>query len=193
MITTADFKKGARVEIDQAPWTVVTVNTQTPSARGAATLVKARLKNILTGQVSDRTFKAGEKFSVPDVEMRPAQFLYEAPDGDESVYHFMDMSSYDQFELRDSDLGDDVRWLVESLEVKSVLYNGSVVSVEMPQFVELEISSVEPGSRGDTASGSVTTTAYTTTGLRVQVPLFIKDGDRIRVDTTTGNFKDRSS
>ena len=193
MITTADFKKGARVEIDQAPWTVVTVNTQTPSARGAATLVKARLKNILTGQVSDRTFKAGEKFSVPDVEMRPAQFLYEAPDGDERVYHFMDMSSYDQFELRDSDLGDDVRWLVESLEVKSVLYNGRVVSVEMPQFVELEISSVEPGSRGDTASGSVTTAAYTTTGLRVQVPLFIKDGDRIRVDTTTGNFKDRSS
>ena len=193
MITTTDFKKGVRVEIDHAPWSIVTVNTQTPSARGAATLVKVRLKNILTGQISDRTFKAGEKFVEPDVEMRPAQFLYHAPDGDETIYHFMDMSSYDQFELRDHDLGDDTRWLVESLEVKSVLYNGQVVSVEVPQFVELEISSVEPGSRGDTASGSVTTTAYTTTGLRVQVPLFIKDGDRIRVDTTTGNFKDRSN
>ena len=193
MLTTSDFKKGVRVEIDNAPWTIVTVNTQTPSARGAATLVKARLKNVLTGQVSDRTFKAGEKFSEPDVEVRPAQFLYQSPDGDEQLYHFMDMSSYDQFELRDSDLGDDVQWLVENLEVKSVLYNGRVVSVELPQFVELEVSSVEPGSRGDTASGSVTTAAYTTTGLRVQVPLFIKDGDRIRVDTTTGNFKDRSS
>ena len=193
MITTADFKKGVRVEIDNAPWTVVTVNTQTPSARGAATLVKVRLKNILSGQVSDRTFKAGEKFSVPDVEIRPAQFLYQAPDGAGHIYHFMDMSSYDQFELRNDDFGDDVRWLVENLEVKSILYNGRVVSVELPQFVELEISSVEPGSRGDTASGSVTTAAYTSTGLRVQVPLFIKEGDRIRVDTTTGNFKDRSN
>lgn len=193
MMTTNDFKKGARVEIDNAPWTIVTVSTQTPSARGAATLVKARLKNILTGQVSDRTFKAGEKFNVPDVEMRPAQYLYESPDDDEIIYHFMDMSSYDQFEIRSGDLGEDARWLTENLEVKSVLYNGQVVSVEMPQFVELEVSSVEPGSRGDTASGSVTTAAYTTTGLRVQVPLFIKEGDRIRVDTAQGSFKDRVS
>ena len=193
MMTTQDFKKGARVELDNAPWTIVTVSTQSPSARGAATLVKARLKNILTGQVSDRTFKAGEKFHEPDVEMRPAQYLYESPDGDERVYHFMDNSSYEQFEMRDSDLGDDTRWLTENLEVKSVLYNGRVVSVELPQFVELEVSSVEPGSRGDTASGSVTTAAYTTTGLRVQVPLFIKEGDQIRVDTTTGSFKDRVS
>lgn len=193
MMTTADFKKGARVELDGAPWTIVTVTTQSPSARGASTLVKARLKNILTGQVSDRTFKSGEKFGVPDVEMRPAQFLYETPESDESIYHFMDMGSYDQFEMRTSDLGDQTQWLVENLEVKSILYNGRVVGVELPQFVELEISSVEPGSRGDTASGSVTTAAYTTTGLRVQVPLFIKEGDAIRVDTGTGQFKDRVS
>ena len=121
MITTSDFKKGLRVELDRAPWVVVTVTTQTPSARGAATLVKARLKNILTGQVSDRTFKAGEKFTEPDVEMRPAQFLYTSPEDGGTVYHFMDMGSYDQFELRDEDLGDDQRWLVDGIEVKSVL------------------------------------------------------------------------
>lgn len=192
-MTTADFKKGARVELDGAPWTIVTVTTQTPSARGAATLVKARLKNILTGQVSDRTFKSGEKFSVPDVEMRPAEFLYSTPDGSQVMYHFMDLNSYEQFEMLDTDLADLSKWLVEGVEVKSVLYNGSVVGIELPQFIEFEISSVEPGSRGDTASGSVTTAAYTTTGIRILVPLFIKDGDRVRVDTTTGQFKDRVS
>ena len=193
MLTTSDFKKGVRVELDNAPWTIVSVTTQTPSARGAATLVKARFKNILTGQVSDRTFKSGEKFIAPDVEMRPAQFLYSTPDEGENLYHFMDMASYDQFELRDSDLGGIAKWLVENLEVKSVLYNGHVVGIELPQFVELELDTVEPGSRGDTASGSVTTAAYTTSGIRVLVPLFIKAGDKIRVDTGTGQFKDRVS
>ena len=193
MITTSDFKKGVRVELDGAPWTIVNVTTQTPSARGAATLVKARFKNILTGQVSDRTFKSGEKFVSPDVEMRPAQYLYSSPEDRENVYHFMDMASYDQFELRDQDLGDIAQWLVENLEVKSVLYNGSVVGIELPQFVELELETVEPGSRGDTASGSVTTAAYTSSGIRILVPLFIKAGDKVRVDTTSGQFKDRVS
>ena len=191
MLTTSDFKKGVRVELDGAPWTIVSVTTQTPSARGAATLVKARFKNILSGQVSDRTFKAGEKFVAPDVEMRQAQYLYSSPDEGETLYHFMDTSSYEQFELRDSDLNDMANWLVENLEVKSVYYNGHIVGIELPQFVELELDSVEPGSRGDTASGSVTTAAYTATGIRVQVPLFIKAGDKVRVDTTTGQFKDR--
>jgi elongation factor P len=193
MITTSDFKKGVRVELDGAPWAIVNVTTQTPSARGAATLVKARFKNILTGQVSDRTFKSGEKFVAPDVEMRPAQYLYSTPEDKETVYHFMDMASYDQFELRANDLGDITQWLVESLEVKSVLYNGAVVGIEVPQFVEIELDTVEPGSRGDTASGSVTTAAYTHSGVRVLVPLFIKAGDTIRIDTTTGQFKDRVS
>ena len=191
MLTTSDFKKGLRVEVDGAPWTIVTVTTQTPSARGAATLVKVRLKNVLTSQVSDRTFKAGEKFNMPDVEMRPAQYLYSSPDANESIYHFMDMNSYDQFELRDSDLGHLAKWLVENLEVKSVLYNGHVVGIELPQFVEVELDMVEPGSKGDTASGSVTTAAYTASGIRILVPLFIKSGDKIRVDTTNGQFKDR--
>ena len=193
MLTTGDFKKGLRIDLDGAPWTVVKTSTQSPSARGASTLIKARLKNVLTGQVSDRTFKSGEKFAEPDLQMRASQYLYSAPDGDETIYHFMDSTSYDQFELRGSDLEEDGRWLSENLDIKAVLYNDKVVGIELPQFVEFEVESVEPGSRGDTASGSVTTAAYTTTGIRVQVPLFVKAGDSIRIDTTTGNFKDRKN
>ncbi|MCA9539725.1 MAG: elongation factor P [Myxococcales bacterium] len=189
MISTSDFKKGARIELDGAPWTIVSTNTQTPSARGAATLVKVRLKNVLDGRISDRTFKAGEKFKEPDVQQRAAQFLYSGMDG----HVFMDLSTYDQFTMTDDDLGDDAQWLVPELEVKAVLYNDNVVGVELPQFVEMTLDRVEPGSRGDTASGGVTTAAYTTSGVRIQVPLYIREGDLVRIDTTTGTFKDRIS
>ena len=191
MITTSDFKKGLRIEFDGAPWTIVNTHTQTPSARGAATLVKARFKNVLTGQVADKTFRAGEKFAEPDLMFAAAQFLYDLPDESERLYHFMDSKSYEQFELRTSDLGHTTDYLVEGIEVRAVLYNGNVVGIELPQFVELAIDTVEPGSRGDTASGAVLTTAHTANGLKVQVPLYIKDGDTIRVETTTGAFKDR--
>ena len=193
MLTTSDFKKGVRLEIDQAPWTIVNVTTQSPSARGASTLVKVRLKNIITGMVSDRTFKSGEKFTEPDLQMRNAQYLYSSPEDGGTVYNFMDMSTYDQFELRDDDLGDQAQWLTENLEVRTILYNERVVGIDLPQFVEMELDSVEPGSRGDTASGAVTTAAYTLSGIRVMVPLFIKRGDRIKIDTTTGTFKERCS
>ena len=191
MISTSDFKKGVRVELDNAPWTIVHLTTQSPTARGASTLVKVRLKNVLTGLVSDRTFKSGDKVDVPNLEMRQAQFLYSTPEGDGNVYNFMDTASYDQFELRDDVLGDQAQWLVDDLEVRAVIYNERIVGIELPQFVELELETVEPGSRGDTASGSVTTAAYTSSGIRVLVPLFIKPGDKVRVDTTTGQFKDR--
>jgi elongation factor P len=191
MISTSDFKKGLRVEMDGQPWTIVSVKSQSPSARGAATLVKIRIKNVLTGQVSDRTIKAGEKFDEPDLQFRTAQYLYSQPDGAETIYTFMDMTSYEQFELRDGDMEGQTQWLVESVEVESVVFNERVCGIELPQFVEMELESVEPGSRGDTASGGVSTPALTTTGVRVQVPLYINAGDRVRIDTGTGNFKER--
>ena len=191
MITTSDFKKGLRIELDGAPWTVVQTTTQTPSARGASTLVKARLKHVLTGQVSDRTFKSGEKFNEPDLYLRSAQYLYSEREGSDHVYYFMDTENYEQFPLRGEEIGTLSAWLVENLEVRAISYNQQVVGIELPQFIELTVDSVEPGSRGDTASGSVTTTAYTASGIRVQVPLFVKAGDQIRVDTETGSFKDR--
>lgn len=191
MITTGDFKKGLRIELDGSPWTIVQNTTQSPSARGAATLVKARLKHVLTGQVLDRTFKSGDKFEEPDLYLRPAQFLYAEREGDGHVYHFMDTENYEQFPLRKDELGDLSAWLVENLEVRAISYNQKVVGIELPQFIELTVDSVEPGTKGDTTSGSVTTTAYTESGIRVQVPLFVKAGDKIRVDTDTGSFKDR--
>ena len=191
MLTTSDFKKGVRVEMDGAPYTIVSVKTQSPSARGAATLVKARLRNVLTGQITDRTFKSGDKFVEPDLQMRDAQFLYSSPDGDTTTYYFMDNTSYEQFELSAEALDDQARWLVDDLSVRAVLYNNQVCGIELPQFVEMELDMVEPGSKGDTASGGVTTTGTTTTGVRVQVPLYMQPGDWIRVDTGTGTFKER--
>ena len=193
MLTTSDFKKGARIEHDGAPWTIINTSTQTPSARGAATLVKARIRNVLTGQVLDRTFKSGEKFDEPDLQFRASQYLYEQPASGGSTYCFMDNETYDQFELTADDLGGDAKWLVENLDVRSVVYNDRVVGIELPQFVEMEIADVEPGTRGDTASGAVTTVAHTVTGIRVSVPLFITTGDVVRIDTGTGTFKDRVS
>lgn len=191
MINTQDFKKGIRIELDASPWTIVHISTQSPSARGASTLVKVRLKNVLNGLVSDRTFKSGDRVATPDLEMKTVIFLYSTPDGNDAMYHFMDNTNYEQFELWGEQISDVKAWLTEDLEVKAVFYNGKVVGIELPQFVELLIDMVEPGTRGDTASGSVTTTAYTDSGIKVQVPLFIKSGDRVRVDTTTGQFKDR--
>lgn len=191
MFSTSDFKKGLRLEIDGQPWTIVSLTTQSPSARGQATLVKVRLKNALTGQVSDRSIKAGEKFKAPDLELRPAQYLYATPDGDDTVHHFMDQASYEQFELRADEIGDDAEWLGEGLEVRALVYNERVCGIELPQFVEVTLDYVEPGTRGDTASGAVTTVAMTASGRRLQVPLYIQSGDVVRVDPATGQFKDR--
>ncbi len=193
MLSTSDFKKGVRIEYEGSPWLIVSSNTQSPSARGAATLVKVRLRNILTGQISDKTFKSGEKFGEPDIETRPAQYLYSAPGADGEVYTFMDSESYEQFELDADSLGDQTLWLIENLDVRAVLYNAKVVGIELPQFVEMELTEVEPGTRGDTASGGASTFAYTSTGAKLSVPLYIKSGDIVRVDTTTGTFKDRVS
>ncbi len=191
MLSTSDFKKGIRLEYEGQPWIIETTRSQSPSARGASTLIKIRMRNILTGQISDKTFKAGEKFEEPDLLLRPAQYLYSVPEGSETAYWFMDSQTYDQFQLMDEALGEQAQYLVENLELRTLLYNGQVVGIELPQFVEMGLVQVAPGSRGDTASGGVTSAAITETGLKIQVPLYIKEDARIRVDTGTGQFKDR--
>ena len=188
MIATGDFKRGARILVDGEPYTVDEYTTQSPSARGAATLVKARLRHVVTGQVSDRTFKAGERFEEPDVAIRTVQFLYR--DGDDC--HFMDQQTYDQFTLGARTLGDITPWLVENLEVTAVLYNGQAVGVTLPAFVEAEVDMVGGGSRGDTASGKNLKDASLTNGETIKVPLFIESGERILVDTRTWEFARRA-
>ncbi|HQR37313.1 MAG TPA: elongation factor P [Blastocatellia bacterium] len=187
MISTGDFKRGCQILVDGQPFTVVDYSVQSPSARGAATLVRTKVRNILTGAVLDKTFKSGDKFDEPDVEQREAQYLYEAA----GEYNFLDQESFEQFALSAESLGDQVGFLVENTIVKSLVYNGDVVSVELPQFVEFDVVEVESAARGDTAAGKVMKDAKISTGATVRVPLYLDNGERILVDTTTGEFVKR--
>jgi elongation factor P len=187
MLSTSDFKKGLRLEIDDEPYIVLDYTVQTPSARGSATLVKAKVRNILTGAVFDRTFKSGEKFEEPDLQMRQVQYLY--ADGDDLC--FMDMDNYEQFHLPKERLGDQAKWLVENGTLRSMLFRGQVIGVELPQFVELQVSEVEPSAKSDTASGNQTKAATLVTGAVVRVPIYLKEGEIIEVDTQTGRFVKR--
>lgn len=188
MIATGDFKRGVRILVDGEPYTIDDYTVQSPSARGAATLVKVRLRHVVTGQVSDRTLQAGERFEEPDVAIRSVQFLYR--DGDD--FHFMDQQSYDQFTLREGVLGEAAPWLIENLELTAVLYNGQAVGVSPPAFIEAEVDMVGGGSRGDTASGRNLKDATLTNGRSLKVPLFIESGERVLVDTRTWEFARRA-
>lgn len=189
MLSTGDFKKGLRVLIEREPYEVMDYTVQTPSARGSATLVKARVRHILTGSVFDRTFKSGEKFEEPDLQLRPIQFLYR----DGSDFHFMDNESYEQFHLGDEQIGSNARWLTDGATLRSVLFNGRVAGIELPQFMEFTIAETEPAVRGDTASGRVMKDATLVTGAVVKVPLYMEAGERILVATATGDFVKRVS
>jgi elongation factor P len=188
MLTTGDFKKGIRVLVEGEPWTVEDYSVQTPSARGAATLVRTKLRHVVNGQLVERTFKSGEKFEEPDVAFRQIQFLYT----DSEACHFMDVESYEQFALALERVEDIVPWLTEGLALRSVVYNGSVAGVSLPQYVEAVIDMVGAGSRADTASGKNLKDATLTNGVTVKVPLFIESGEKVLVDPKTGEFVRRS-
>jgi elongation factor P len=188
MVSTSDFKRGQRLLIEGVPFSIEEHTVQTPSARGAATLVKVRLRNIVTGQISDRTFKAGERFEEPDVAIRSVQFLYRDGEGN----HFMDRESYDQFTLGDDVLGETAPWLNDQLELSGTFFNGNAVGVTLPTFVEAEIDMVGGGSKGDTASGKNLKDATLTNGETLKVPLFIESGEKVLVDTRTWEFARRA-
>lgn len=184
MITTSDFKRGSRILLDGEPYAVEEFTLQTPSARGAATLVRTKLRGIVSGTLVDKTFKAGEKFEVPDVAFRTIQFLYD----DGSACHFMDTESYEQFELA-HDAVEDVRpWLVEEMALQAVLWNGNCVGVNLPIHVTAQVDMVGGGSRSDTASGRNLKEATLTNGLTIKVPLFVESGERVVVDPRTREF-----
>lgn len=188
MLTTSDFKKGLRVLMDGEPYVVEDYTVQTPSARGAATLVRTKMRHIITGVLVDRTFKSGEKFEEPDVQFRQIQFLYD--DGD--ALHFMDTQSYDQFALAREQVGEGADWLGEGLQLSSVVFNGRPVGINLPPFLEAEVAMVGGGSRADTASGKNLKDATLTNGRTVKVPLFIESGEKILVDTRTWEFARRA-
>jgi elongation factor P len=188
LIGANELKKKLLIEIDGQPFNVLEVFFATPTARGASTMVRTRLKNLLTGAVLEKTFRTSEKFQEPDVELAPVSFLYSDPEG----FHFMDESTYEQFSIPTENVGDDKFYLKDGLNLQIFKYNGNAVSLEMPQYVELQITYCEPGMRGDTAAGGATKVARLETGLEVRVPLFMKEGETVRVNTQTGEVAGRA-
>ena len=188
MLNASDFKRGLRIQLEADPYLVLDVRFQSPSARGAATLVKAKVRNLRTGQVFDRTFKAADRVDEPDLELRPVQYLY----NDGHTYHFMDANSYEQFSVAADDLGDDRFYLVEGLAgIRSVVFNGKVMSIELPQAVVLRIRETEPALKGATAQAQ-TKSATLESGLIIQVPAYLESGEAITVDTRDGRFVSRA-
>ena len=188
LIGANELKKKLLIEIEGQPYSVLDVSFSTPTARGASTLVRTRLKNLLTGAVQEKSFKSSEKFAEPDVEMAGVSFLYSDANG----FHFMDQSTYEQFTLSEDSVGDDRWYLKEGLELEIFKYNGSAVSLQLPLYVGLTIASTEPGLRGDTAAGGATKVAKLETGLEVRVALFLKEGEMVRVNTQTGEVAGRA-
>jgi len=139
---------------------------------------------VLTGQVLDMTFKSGDKFEEPDLERRKISFLY--AEGDD--YHFMDEVSFEQFHLVREGLGDAARWIREGITLTSIVFEGRVAGVEVPQFIEYEVTETGPGGRSDMASGKVTKAATLSNGAQIRVPVYLEAGERVMVDTTTGEF-----
>lgn len=175
-------------EFEGAPYHCLDVDVSTPTARGGQTLVRLKMRNLLTRAVFDKTFKAGEKFKEPDLDFVAAAYLYSDADG----CHFMDQTSFETLTLPADLLGDDRLLLSDNLLVQVQRFNGRPIGLQLPAVVELTVTATEPGVRGDTASGGVTKPATLETGLEVRVPLFIKEGERVKVHTETREFAGRA-
>ena len=184
MISTNDLRTGVTVEIEGDVYMVVDFQHVKPG-KGAA-FVRTKIKNIKTGQVFERNFRAGEKLNRAMVERKTMQYLY----SEGNVYYFMDTQTYEQIPLIEDQMGDAIKYLKENMEVMVMFYDGVSIGIELPTFVELEVTQTEPGFKGDTATGG-SKPATLETGLTVQVPLFINIGDVIRVDTRTGEYLSR--
>jgi elongation factor P len=185
MISTNDFKTGVTVEIEGDVFQIVDFQHVKPG-KGAA-FVRAKIRNLRTGGVVERTFNAGEKIPKARIDRREVQYLY----NDGTDYNFMDMESYDQMTLSRDDLGDAIKYLKENMTIKLLLFQGKSMGVDLPNFVELEVTETEPGIKGDTASGG-TKPATLETGYVVQVPFFINVGDVLQIDTRSGQYLKRA-
>jgi elongation factor P len=184
MISTGELRKGVAIELDGELWQILDYH-HIKMGRGSAQ-VRITLRNIKRGQTVERSFQAGTKWPRASMERRPVQFLYR--DGDD--FHFMDTDTYDQFSLRGDQLGEATQYMKDGMLVDRTSYQGETIGVELPVTVDLEVTSTEPGFAGDTASGA-RKPATLESGLTIQVPLFIGEGDVVRVDTRTGEYQTR--
>ena len=188
LIEAIEIKRKMFFEYENAPYHCLEVEISRPTARGGQTLVRVKMRNLITRAVFDRTFKAGEKFAEPDLDKITASFSYADPTG----FHFMDQHTFDTLTLGPEIVGDDRGLLADNVVIEIQTYNGKPIGLQFPPHVELTVTESEPGARGDTASGSVTKVATLETGLQIRVPLFIKDGEKVKVHTETREFAGRA-
>jgi elongation factor P len=184
MWSTTDFRKGLKLEIDGEPFVIVDFQHVKPGKGGA--FVRTRIKSMTSGRVLDKTYRSGEKVDKADMETCDVQFLY--MEGE--TYIFMNTSSYEQISMNPDQLGDATKYLKDSMVVELLLHNGNPLSVDLPTFVELEVTKAEPGMKGDTASGAQKP-VFLETGLQVNVPLFINEGDVLKIDTRTATYAEK--
>jgi elongation factor P len=183
-VSTAEFRKGLKIELDGQPYNIVEFQHVKPGKGGA--FVRTKLKHLRLGRVVDRTFRAGEKVGLVEYEQRPMQYLYK-----DDNFHFMNLDTYEQIALGPDVVAEAANWLKETMEVEVLVINGEPAGVEVPTFVELAVVKTDPGLRGDTASGG-SKPATLETGAVVQVPLFINEGEVLRIDTRTGAYIERA-
>ena len=188
LIEAIGVKRKMFFEYENAPYHCLDIEISKPTARGGQTLVRIKMRNLLTRAVFDRTFKASDKFAEPDLVTVAASYLYADGDG----FHFMDQNSFETLTLGASVVGDDKDLLVDNLNVLIQKFNGNPIALQLPPHVELTVTSTEMGNKGDTATGGATKVAVLETGIEIRVPLFIKEGDRVKVHTETRDFAGRA-
>jgi elongation factor P len=188
LIEAINVKRKALFEFENAPYYCMESEISSPTARGGQTLVRLKMRNLLTRAVFEKTFKANDKFKEPDLELVPASYLY--TDGDGS--HFLDQDSFETLTLSPDQLGDALDYLIEGTLLQVHKYNGNPIGLQLPIFVDLDVKYTEPAVKGDSSAGSVTKAATLETGLEIRVPLFIKEGEKVKVTVETGEFAGRA-
>lgn len=188
LIDAIDVKRKMLFEIENTPFLCLDAEVSTPTARGGQTLVRLKMRNLLTRAVFDKTFKAGDRFKEPDLQIVEASYLY----GDAAGFHFMDQETFETHTLSPEMMGDALDFLLEGTIIQLHKFNGNPIGLELPPQVELTVTYTEPGARGDTASGNVTKPAKLETGIEIRVPLFIKNGETVKVSTETREFAGRA-
>ena len=184
MVTAGDFRNGVTFEMDGGVYSIIEFQHVKPG-KGAA-FVRTKIRNVITGAVTEKTFNPSDKYPTAYIERKDMQYLYS--DGD--LYYFMDNESYEQMPINGSVLGDNFKFVKENMDCKVLSYKGNVFGIEPPNFVELQVTETEPGVKGDTAT-NVTKPATLETGAIIKVPLFINEGEKIQVDTRTGEYLGR--
>ncbi len=184
MYETADFKKGLRILMEDSPYVVVDFQHVKPGKGNQFT--RTKLRNLLTGQNREMTFKSGEKFGVPDIEIKEMSYLYK----DENGFNFMDQTNYEQIMMTPDEVGEQANYLTENLKVMVMIFNERPVGIDVPKAVNLKVTKSDPGIKGDRVTGA-TKPATMESGLVVQVPLHISEGDVLRIDTSTGDYVER--